>query len=96
MKNIYQESNVQNIFSNYKQQLKGLYAYGREYNEYKLGGKDEGIEQKGWNTICQQLNLADPSTANALLKQNQKEKGRQGLLFEDFQETFLGLAVKQR
>ena len=40
MRNIYQESSIQNIFSNYKEELKSLYGYAREYNEYKLGGKD--------------------------------------------------------
>ena len=96
MKSIYQENTVQAIFSNYKDELKAMYNYGKEYNEYKLGEKETGLEQKGWNTLCQHFDFADPVAANALLKQNQKEKGRQGFLFEDFQETLLGLAVKQR
>ena len=76
---------MQSIFDIYKEEIKGLFSYGREYNDYKLGSKDEGLESKGWSTICQQFGLADPATANSLIKQNQKEKGRQGFLFEDFQ-----------
>ncbi len=55
-----------------------------------------GLEQRGWNTICQQFNLTDPSNANAIIKLNQKEKGRAAFLFQDFQEVLLSLAVKQK
>ena len=43
LRNIYQENSIQNIFNNYKEELKSLFSYGREYNEYKLGSKDEGL-----------------------------------------------------
>jgi len=49
-----------------------------------LGDKESGLEQKGWITVTQQFGLCNVTTANALLKQNQKEYGRQGLLYEDF------------
>lgn len=29
MRNIYQEANIQNIFNNYKEELKSLYGYAR-------------------------------------------------------------------
>jgi hypothetical protein len=42
------------------------------------------LEQKGWITVCQQFGLCDTTTANGLVKQNQKEKGRTGFTYEEF------------
>jgi hypothetical protein len=39
------------------------------------------LEQKGWIALTQQFGLCSVATANALLKQNQKEYGRQGFLY---------------
>ena len=39
MKKIYQQSDIQTIFDNFKDELKSLYNYGKQYNEYKLGDK---------------------------------------------------------
>lgn len=72
MKKIFQESDIQSIFNDYKEELKSLYNYGKEFNEFKLGETQTSLEQRGWITICQQFNLCDVATANALLKQNQK------------------------
>jgi len=46
-----------------------------------LGDTQTALEQKGWITICQQFNICDVTTANGLIKQNQKEKGRTGFLY---------------
>jgi hypothetical protein len=46
-------------------------------------------------TICQQFNLCDVTTANGLLKQNQKENGRSGFLYEDFLEYLMSLGVRK-
>ena len=72
MKKIYQQSDIQTIFDNFKDELKSLYNYGKQYNEYKLGDKQNALEQKGWLTLTQQFSLCDASTANTLLKLNQK------------------------
>jgi hypothetical protein len=45
--------------------------------------------------VCQQFNLCDVTTANALLKQNQKENGRAGFLYEEFIECLMGLGVRK-
>ena len=95
MKKIFQEGDIQKIFSDYKEELKSLYSYGKEFNEYKLGETQTALEQKGWMNICQQLNLCDNTTANNLLKQNQKEKGRAGFTYDEFLENLLSLAVKR-
>lgn len=43
MKKIYQEPDIQKIFSDYKEELKNLYNYGLEFNEYKLGGTQTAL-----------------------------------------------------
>jgi hypothetical protein len=95
MKKIFQESDVQGIFNDYKEELKSLYNYGKEFNEYKLGEDQNALEQRGWMNICQQFNLCDNTNANNLLKQNQKEKGRAGFIYEEFLENLMSLAVKR-
>jgi hypothetical protein len=72
MKKIFQENDIQSIFNDYKEELKSLYNYGKEFNEFKLGETQTSLEQRGWITICQQFNLCDVAAANTLLKQNQK------------------------
>jgi len=60
-----------------------MYNYGKEFNEYKLGSEKQNLlEQKGWMTLCQQFNFCDAGSANAILKQNQKEKGRAGFMYD--------------
>ena len=73
-----------------------MFSYGKEYNDYKLGvNTQEVLEQKGWITICQQFSLCDGNIANALLKQNQKERGRSGFTYDDFLEALMGLGVRK-
>ncbi len=53
----------------FKDELKAIFNFGKEYNEFKLDkGNTNVIEQKGWLTLCQQLNFCDPNTATKIIK----------------------------
>lgn len=95
MRRIFQQPDIQATLGQYKEELKSMYNYAKEYNQYKLGETTTSLEQKGWIILCQQFSLCDVPTANNILKQNQKERGRSGLTYEDFLKVLFGLAARK-
>lgn len=63
------------MFSEYRDQLKALYAFGMEFNDFRIDqAKSDIIEQKGWLYIAQALELCDVGTAQTVLKAALRDK----------------------
>lgn len=94
---IFREPGVADLVNNkYKEELKAIFNYGKEFNEFKLDkGNTNVIEQKGWISLCQQLSFCDVATANKIIKLHAKEKDTQGITQEDMQEILFELATKK-
>ena len=76
MKKIFREYEINEVFARYREEIKGVFAYGTEYNDFKIDSADKNqLGQKGWITICQQLSICDAASANRLLKQQLRDKG---------------------
>lgn len=73
-----------------------MWSYGKQYNEYKLGSNpnQQGLESKGFMTLCQQFSICDVTTANKLLKLNQKDTGSTGFTYEQFEQTLFSYNIK--
>lgn len=97
MSKIYNEPSIQEIVNvKYKDELKAIFNFGKEFNEFKLDKANTNvIEQKGWLNLCQQLNFCDTNTANKIIKMHLKEKNTQGLTQEDLQEILFELSCKK-
>ena len=78
---IYREPQIAELVNNkYKEELKAIFNYGKEFNEFKLDkGNTNVIEQKGWINLCQQLGFCDVTTANKIIKMHVKEKNTSGI-----------------
>jgi hypothetical protein len=73
-----------------------MWAYGKQYNEYKLGSNTNQtlLESKGFITLFQQFGICDVPTANKLLKIHQKDTGLTGFTYEQFEETLFSYNIK--
>lgn len=97
MHKIYNEPEIVDIRNNkYKDELKAIFNYGKEYNEFKLDKQNTNtIEQKGWLNLCHQLGFCDVNMANKILKTHTKEKNNNGISQDELPEIIFELAVKK-
>jgi hypothetical protein len=97
MERIYYEPEIQELInSTFREELRAIFSYGKEYNEFRIDKTAiNAIEQRGWVILCQQLNLCDSSTAAKIIKMHLKEKDTLGLTQEDLQKVLFELATKK-